>query len=63
MLILFCLLLLPNRQSPMVIALTGVAKPNGANVAAKVSATIPVRVVKGVSAMIFLRLWKISQLT
>jgi hypothetical protein len=47
----------------MVIALTGVAKPNGANVAAKVSATIPVRVVKGVSAMIFLRLWKISQLT
>jgi fatty-acid desaturase len=43
----------------MVIALTGVAKTNGANVAAKVSTAIPVRAFKEMSAMIFLhRLWK-----
>jgi hypothetical protein len=48
----------------MVIALTGVAKTNGANVAAKVSAAIPVRAFKGMSAMIFPhRSWKIPQLT
>jgi hypothetical protein len=44
----------------MLIALAWVAKTNGATAAAKVSAPIPARAFKGVSAMIFLRRsWKI----
>jgi hypothetical protein len=37
------------------VALAGVAETNGANAAAKVSAAIPARAFKEMSAMIFLR--------
>jgi hypothetical protein len=46
------------------VALAAVAETNGTTAAAKVSAAIPDRAFKGMSAMTFLRrLWKMLQLT